>query len=103
MTETADRLAAAEQARDAKARWIDPVLIDLKAQYAKMIIEIAGQPTRKRDPERIERLSMGVKVIDHIQAEIEMVIADGAVARHDQQRANRLAEMTDEQRKWFSW
>lgn len=97
------RMARAENAEMALRQWLAPAFDVCRSDYMAKLADIAAKPMTDANRAGMEKLALGVKVIDEVRAQIEAVIADGKVAAHTAQGASRLANMTTEQRRWLDY
>lgn len=99
----ASRMARAENAELAMRQWLGPAFDVCRSDYLAKLAEIASRPMTNDNRAGMEKLAMGIKVVDEVRSQIEAVIADGKVAAHSQQGASKLANMTTEQRRWLDY
>lgn len=100
MSEEALRIARAEQARHALDQFLTPAFEQVRADYLEKLAEIAAKPLTNDLRAAMEKLAVGVKVIDQVRAQITPLVIDGEIARIDNNRASDLANMTTEKRRW---
>jgi hypothetical protein len=98
-----NRMGRAESAALAMRQWLAPAFDVCRADYLEKLADVAAKPMSDANRAGMEKLSLGVKVIDEVRSQIEAVIADGKVAAHSAEGASRLANMTTEQRRWLDY
>lgn len=103
MSDEAIRIARAEQASAALKQFLGPAFDVCRADYLEKLGEVAARPLTNDMRAAMEKLALGVKVIDEVRRQIESVIADGSVAASDKSRTDKLAGLNAEQRKWVAW
>lgn len=100
MSDEAIRMARAEQAKQAMERFLAPAFDLVRAEYIEKLADIASRPLTNDLRAAMEKLAVGVKVIDQVRAQITPLVIDGEIARIDNKRATELAEMSTEKRRW---
>lgn len=103
MSDEAMRMARAEQADAAMKAFLGPAFDVCRTDYLEKLAEIAAKPMTADYRVGMEKLALGVKVIDMVRAQIEAVVADGRLATADAHRASDLANMTTEKRRWSAF
>lgn len=101
MSEYADRIADGEQAREAINRFVGPAFDIVRADYLAKLADIAAKPLTNDQRAAMEKLALGIKVLDQARAQIEAIAADGKLARADQRRAEEIASLPAERRRWI--
>lgn len=97
MLDAHERIARADRAKAAMAEFLAPAFEHVEREYGEKMITAAAS-TDPRAPEVIARLANGVKVARQIRAQIEAIVADGAVAESDVARTAQLSRMSDHKR-----
>lgn len=100
MSDEALRMARAEQAKAALGTYLAPAFDVCRADYLAKLAEIAAKPLTNDMRAGMEKLAIGIKVIDQVRGQIEALVMDGRVAEDDASRARNLAGMTTEARRW---
>lgn len=100
MSDEALRMARAEQADTALKQFLGPAFDVCRADYLEKLAEIAAKPLTNDMRAAMEKLAVGVKVIDTVRAQIAGLVADGTFAQADAHRASELANLTTEKRRW---
>ena len=103
MSETAQRIAEAEQAEAAFKRYVGPALNSLRADYLVKLAELAAQPLNEKVQQGIVNLSLAIRVAGEVEAQMRALMADGTIARQDAHRAAEIARMSPEERKWKNY
>lgn len=101
--EALDRMGRAENAEMALVQWLGPAFDVCRSDYLAKLAEIAAKPMTDANRAGMEKLALGVKVVDEVRSQIEAVIADGKLAAKTAEGASRLAGMTTEQRRWLDY
>lgn len=78
---------------------LSDVLADLKAAYIGRIAQL--DQTDKTFPNAARILASAAKVVDVVRGHIETVIADGALAREEIRRTERMKSLSAEERRWI--
>jgi hypothetical protein len=94
-------MARAEQARAALDQFIGPALEVIRGDYMEKLADIAAKPLNADMRAGMEKLALAVKVVDQVRIQIETLVRDGAVARQDKQRADKIAALPAEKRRWL--
>jgi|SRR6478752_1817437 len=103
MTDEALRMARAEQANQALQQFLVPAFDVARAEYLEKLAAIAAKPLTADLRAGMEKLALGVKVIDEVRAQIESLVGDGKFAQADANRARRIAELPTEKRRWANF
>lgn len=103
MSDEALRMARAEQADAAIKQFLGPAFDVCRADYLEKLGEIAARPLTDANRAGMEKLALGVKVIDMVRSQIVAVIADGGLARSNKRGADRLANLSAEARWYAQW
>lgn len=101
--DNAMRMAEAEAAELALQRFLRPAFDICRAEYTKNLMTIGAQPMSQATLAGITNLSVALKVLAEAQEQIETIVADGKVAKDGAERASRMAQLTNEQRKWAGY
>lgn len=100
MSDEALRLARAEQANQALIQFLGPAFDVCRADYLEKLADIAAKPLTNDMRAAMEKLALGLKVIDVVRSQILSLVVDGNVAQSEARRASDLANMTTEKRRW---
>lgn len=95
-----ERMARAEQAKQALGQFLSPAFDVCRQAYIDALADIASKPMYDKNRAAMEKLAVGIKVIDEVRRQIENVVADGSLARADNDRAKMLANLSTEKRRW---
>lgn len=101
MGEYAERIADGEQARDAIIRFVGPAFDVVRNDYLAKLAEVAAKPLTPDLRAGMEKLALGIKVVDQARAQIEAIVADGKLARAEQRRADAIASLPTERKRWL--
>lgn len=94
MTE-ADRIARAERAATAYREFFEPMIDELKEEYAYRIVEIANtELSRDKRADKITALSNAHKILTTLDGGMLEIIRDGELAKRDKLKAERVEQMT---------
>lgn len=99
MTDETDRMVRAERVANAMTV-IAPYFDACRDSYLDGIAALAIKPMCDNVRAGIEKLAIGVKVLDEVRAQVASSIADGTVAEADTRRASNLASLSTEKRRW---
>lgn len=100
MTDDATRMARAEQAKAALSGFLDPAFDVCRADYMEKLAEVAAKPLNNDARAAMEKLALAVKVLDQVRGQIFAVVADGTASQADARRADKIADLSVEQRRW---
>jgi hypothetical protein len=103
MSDEALRMARAEQAEAAMKQFLGPAFDLVRWDYLQALADAASAPLDATARAKMEKLALGIKVIDRVRKQIEGAVIDGALATADAKRANQLASLSAEKRWWASW
>lgn len=96
-----ERIARAGRAQSYHDEFLGPVLREIEADYAEKMISVAASAD-PRAPEIIARLANGISVARQVKSRIETFIADGAVARADDDRKHAIEGMSPSDRRFLN-
>lgn len=97
------RMARAENAAMAMAQWLAPAFDVCRNDYLAKLAEVASKPLTADHRAAMEKLALGIKVVDMVRSQIEAVVADGRLAKQNAELASNLANMNTEQRRWLDY
>jgi hypothetical protein len=100
MNDNALRMAEAEAADEAMKRFLRPAFTVVRDEYINRLRAAALKDLSLGAFTNMTNLSVALKVMDEVQAQLEALIADGKVAADDAGRASRIAAMSPEAVKW---
>jgi hypothetical protein len=103
MSDEAARIARAEQAQAALNAFLGPAFDICRADYLEKLGEIASRPMTDANRAGMEKLALGVKVIDMVRGQITAVVADGGMARSSKRQADQLANLSAEAKWYAQW
>ncbi len=95
----AERMADAEAARAAWERWVGPVITEMREDCLTKLATIAAKPMTADNRAGMEKIALAIKVYEEVKKQIDVVVADGGVARAGQKRAEQIAAIPVERRK----
>jgi hypothetical protein len=75
----------------------------MRADYRAKLVELASRAQDDRTVQGIRNLSMGIRVLDRIEAQMRAVMAEGEAAKRDVARAAELANMSPEARRYANY
>ena len=94
----------AERGRQAEAAWtefVGPALESSRAEYMAALTKLAvNEPWRS---DKIVKLSIAMRVIDKIEEQMKLAMANGAEAAKQIDRARQIAELPEAKRKWLQF
>lgn len=100
MADEALRIARAEQAKVALSEFLAPAFSLVRTDYMEKLADIAAKPLTDGNRAGMEKLALAIKVVDQVRLQVEQVVNDGTVAGADKQRADKIADMPFEKRRW---
>lgn len=103
MSDEAIRMARAEQASTALKEFLGPAFDVCRADYLEKLGEVAARPLTNDIRAGMEKLALGVKVLDEVRRQIEGLVRDGDIARECARRASDLAELPAEKKRWLGY
>ena len=103
MTDSLQRIAEAEQAKQAWDRYVAPALSVLRADYMAKLTENAVQPMEGRALAAVQSLSLALRVTKEVEGQMRALMLDGVQAQDDAARASKIANMGPEQRRYASY
>lgn len=92
-----DAIARGHQAQLAM-EWLGPAFAIVTADYLAKLQEVAASEPWATD--KIRKLAMATKIAREVEAQIKAVVATGEKAKADKKRADGIAALPDEKRKW---
>ena len=101
MNDLSSRIVDGDAARQALASFVRPALDALRADYLAEMAQIAAKPLNNDLRAAIEKLALAIKVANEVQSQIEAIASDGKIALHDQRRADAVAGLSAERRRWI--
>ena len=101
MADEALRIARSEQAKAAMEQFLRPALMVVSADYLTKLADIAAKPLDDKARAGMEKLALALKVVEQVTVQIEALIHDGSAARADKQRADKIASLPAEKRRWM--
>jgi len=101
MSDESLRLARAEQADAAMKQFLSPAFDVVRAEYLEKLGEIAAKPLTADMRAGMEKLALAVKVVDVVRAQLTSLIMDGKIAHADLRRADKIASLPTEKRRWI--
>lgn len=93
-----EQIARARQAEAALDQFLAPAIDVLMASYSVRLQEIAVAEPWATD--KIRKLATALKIAREVQGQIVGVVKSGDVARDQKRRADEIAGMSDERRRW---
>jgi len=104
MSDDAARLSRAERADASMQEFVGPALATIRSEYLAKLTEIAAKHPMKGEPlAMVEKLSTALKIVDQIDIQMRALIADGDAAKADAARADQMARLSTEQRRYASY
>jgi hypothetical protein len=94
-----DRIVDAEQAKQAMDRWLGPAFDVVLQSYQNAMVQLASnEPWADK---KITKVAIAFKIATEVRKQIEAVVSDGKVARHELNYGKQIAELPAEQRRWI--
>jgi hypothetical protein len=104
MSDDTARMVRAEQADRVMVEYISPALTVIRDEYMAKLREIAAKHPMRGEPlAMVEKLSTALKITDQIEVQMRSLIADGDVAKAEASRADDMARLTTEQRRYANY
>ncbi|GEM70952.1 hypothetical protein SAQ01S_07180 [Sphingomonas aquatilis NBRC 16722] len=104
MSDETARLARAERADAAMQEFVGPALATIRSEYAEKLMEIvAKHPMRGEPLAMVEKLGTALKIVDQIEIQMRALIADGDAAKFEAARADQMARLNTEQRRYVNY
>ena len=101
MSDDAARMVQAERAQAAMTEFCGPAFDLVREEYTAALIRSASAPQTPDNKAAVEKLALGIKIIDRIEGHIQALIVDGKIARNEARREARMNEMTTEEKRWL--
>lgn len=104
MSDEANRMACAERADQAMQEFISPALATIREDYTAKLTDVAAKHPMRGEPlAMVEKLATALKIVDQIEVQMRALIADGDAAKVDASRADQMARLNTEQRRYASY
>lgn len=93
-----ETLARARQAEAALDQFLVPAFEVLTEAYSKRLTEIATSEPWETD--KIRKLAAALKIAKEVRGQIEGLVHAGEVAKDQKRKADEIAAMPEERRRW---
>lgn len=93
-----ERISRADRAKAYRDEFLAPALAHVEAEWMETLKRIAKAEDPKA-PERIMRVTAGLKTIDVIRGQIEAYIADGLMAESESKQTAKIASLSEHKRQ----
>ena len=81
--------------------FVGPALESSRGEYMAALTKLAANEPWRSD--KIVKLSIAMRVIDKIEEQMKLVMANGAEAAKQIDRARQIAELPEAKRKWLQF
>lgn len=104
MSDETARLARAERADAAMQEFVGPAVATIRNEYVEKLTEIAAKHPMRGEPlAMVEKLSTALKIVDQIEIQMCTLIADGDAVKFEAARADQMARLNTEQRRYANY
>ncbi|MDK8188144.1 MULTISPECIES: hypothetical protein [Sphingomonas] len=104
MSDEVNRMARAERASEVMQEFITPAMSVIRDEYLGKLREVAAKHPMRGEPlAMVEKLSTALKIVDQLEVQMRALIADGDAAKADAARADQLARLNTEQRRYAGY
>lgn len=93
-----EQIARARQAEQALEQFLTPAFAVLQQAYSDRLQEIAVAAPWETD--KIRKLAAALKITKEVEAQIVGIVKNGDVAKDQKKRADNIANMSDERKRW---
>lgn len=95
-----ERITRGKQAEVALDQFLAPAFDHVIAAYHARLIDIAAEAVTEDDKRRIVKLATAIKIARNVQEQIVAIVRDGDAALLDKRKADHIAAMPEEKRRW---
>lgn len=104
MSDEVNRMARAERADEVMQEFIAPAMTVIRDEYLSKLREVAAKHPMRGEPlAMVEKLSTALKIVDQLEVQMRALIADGDAAKADAARADQMARLNTEQRRYAGY
>lgn len=104
MSDEVNRMARAERAVEVMQEFIAPAMTVIRDEYLGKLREVAAKHPMRGEPlAMVEKLSTALKIVDQLEVQMRALIADGDAAKADAARADQMARLNTEQRRYAGY
>ncbi len=100
MTDTAERINRAHNAKRALEEFLDPAFGVVAEEYENRLTAICA--TRPWAANEIAALANALRVVREVRGQIEAIVMDGEFAKEDKKRAERVGQLSPAKRRLFN-